>query len=103
MLRGKRETIESLNKKSERKAFIDGLNTSICLIMKASRFSTLTSAIEAAVEEERNMSSEPQNKFSQNKFKCRKCHKGNHKTEDCYFNKPPASSNLPKFSGVTVK
>ncbi|KAG5863951.1 hypothetical protein JTB14_001126 [Gonioctena quinquepunctata] len=98
-----REIIENSNEKSALKAFIDELNTSIRLVIKASRFSTLTPAIEAAVEEERNIRSKPQNRFSQNKFKCRICQEKNHKTEDCYFNKPPVPSNLPKFPGVTVK
>ncbi|KAJ3622225.1 hypothetical protein MTP99_002750 [Tenebrio molitor] len=49
------ETIQKLNKATALKAFVDGLNDSIKLIIKACRFDDLPSAIEAACDEETNV------------------------------------------------
>ena len=78
--------IQELNAKSALRAFVEGLNNNIKLIIKACRFPSLIEAVEAAVEEERNFKSKTftPNKFPRESIKCSFCHKIGHKFENCF-------------------
>lgn len=87
---GARDVIQNLNKKSALKAFVEGLQSPIKLIVKASRFENLTDAVEFACEEERTLNSKHKNFNSDTNFtfkkpiKCFKCGKGNHLSDQCF-------------------
>lgn len=93
------EIIHKLNEKCALKAFVNGLLDPLNLIIKAYRFDKLSDAIEAAVEEERNI---PKRKvFNKNHNatinspKCSFCHKTGHIFANCYSRK--SSVSLPNF------
>jgi hypothetical protein len=79
------ETIQKLNKATALKAFVDGLNDSIKLIIKACRFDDLPSAIEAACDEERNVMINNRGRENSNS-NCKKCGRSNHNTSQCRYN-----------------
>lgn len=89
-----RNIVQNLNQKSALKAFVEGLQNPIKLIIKASRFNNLIDAVEAACEEERNnktykghsqQSNSKNNHFKKN-IKCFKCGKPNHTADQCFTN-----------------
>ena len=92
------DVIQSLNNKCCLKAFVDGLNNPIRLVIKASRFPTFEEAVAAACEEERSTkTSKFHNNFrTTNQINCFKCGKRNHKAEDCY-------SSLPRYPKTEIK
>lgn len=99
-------SIENLNSKSALRGFVEGLNSSIRLIVKASRFKTLTEAIDGAVDEERNVNAQ-KSKFNSKSYskpflKCSFCHKSGHKYENC-FSRNNNLQVLPKFSKHEIK
>lgn len=80
------EFVTNLNKHSALKAFVDGLNDPIKLIIKASRYAELSEAIEAACEEEKSLSL--QKRFTDDRVRsCSKCGRNNHTTNQCYISK----------------
>lgn len=103
-------TINNLNSKTAFKTFVEGLNYSLKLIIKASRFTKLSDAIEAAVEEERNLfENSYQNKtFNKNKNKtfkkCNFCKRNGHLENECFIkNRPCSSQRLPTFPKRELK
>lgn len=88
-------TIENLNKRSALKAFQEGLQHPYKLIIKASRFTDLETAINAAIEEERSQDSRKSFNFSQKPLlqqrqsfpQCKYCQRKNHSSDRC-FRKP---------------
>lgn len=108
--------IESLNNKTALRAFIDGLNDNLKLFIKACRFTTLTEAVQAAIEEERSNPSRNKFKSSNQKdnfsksLKCSNCSKMGHSSQNCflknsssYSSNPVPTSSLPQFSRQPIK
>lgn len=100
--------ISSLNSNAVLKAFVEGLNGHIKLIIKASRFTKFEDAVEAAVEEERTQKSSrlqnfpntnSSNQNQKNRQKCFKCGKPNHIAANCYSN----SNSFPKYPKTEIK
>ena len=77
------ELIQNLNKHSAFKAFVDGLNDPIKLIIKASRYEVFNEAIEAACEEEKSLNLQKGVTHTGQLTKCSKCLKTNHSTSQC--------------------
>lgn len=85
--------IRNLNHSSALRAFVEGLNEPVRLIIKASRFNQLQDAIQAAVEEEKSHQVKKQNLSNNKDFpKCKICGKNNHHTNQCYFREQTSSS-----------
>lgn len=115
---GSRAVIESLNSKMAFNSFVEGLNFSLRLIIKASRFNSLNAAIESAVEEERIQVSknlkQKQNSNPKTNFvthfkpkhsgikKCDFCGKTGHLESEC-FKKSSPSQSLPQFHKRDIK
>ena len=98
------EIIQRLNSNTALKAFVDGLKSSLQLIIKSCRFTTLKEAVSKAIEEEAtlnyklcsfsNTSSSPKN-FP---IKCQICKRNGHSAESCYRRKP---NNLENSQDTT--
>lgn len=95
--------IINLNTKSAFKAFVEGLFYPIKLIVKPARYTKLSDAVEAAVEEERtynagkSSSSIPKiNKNPKVSEKCNFCYKIGHTESECF--QKQRQSRLPNFS-----
>lgn len=100
--------ILNLNSKTALKAFERGLNPKISLIIKASRFTSLTEAIEAAVLEEKSgfsysnqTSYNPSQPKPRNPTHCNFCKKTGHSIEQCYLKKN--KEQLPSFKSEVKK
>lgn len=92
-----KQVMENLNSRSALRGFAEGLNSNVKLVIKVSRFTTLSSAIDTAVEKELiNASSKPKFYRLQNKTvpKYTYCGKVGHKYENCFGR---SEKNLPKF------
>ena len=95
--------VTTLNGKTALKSFVDGLNPSIRLVVKASRFEKLVDAIEAAVEEEKSIPESTKNRALNSnttsnpnqRNKCGICHKFGHSSSACYSRN---NGNLPRFN-----
>lgn len=99
-------TINNLNSKTAFKSFVEGLNPPLKLIIKASRFAKLSDAIEAAVEEERNLNENFNQHKNKNKpFKrCNFCKRNGHVENECFIkNRPSSSQQLPTFPKREIK
>ena len=84
--------IQNLNSKLALRASTEGLKPSLKLLIKASRFDTLTAAVAAACEEERIQNFKkpiPNQSHSQNfrskDIKCYTCGRNNHTAAQCRF------------------
>lgn len=86
------EIVQNLNRHAALKAFVDGLNNPIKLIIKASRFEDLHQAIEAACEEEKCITNNKNQESVQN---C-SCSKNNSrpKPNNYHQNYPLQNSNF---------
>lgn len=114
--------IGNLNEKIAFSSFVEGLVADLRIIIKASNFKTLSSAVDAAVNEERmqnsrsnqNKNSKPQNAFSNktnnnssnNNYQtsnCSYCNRKGHKTSDCFFKRANDSQNSSNYSSFPSK
>lgn len=99
--------IQNLNKKSALKAFVEGLENPIKLIVKASRFHEFQDAVEAACEEERSINSNKKSSYQNSKpakppVKCFKCGKMNHTASQCYTQNFPSYPNHTRIKTENV-
>lgn len=94
--------IESLNSKTALKAFVDGLNMPIKLLIKASGYKKLADAIEAAIEEETSSGFSGTPKKT---LQCNYCHKTGHLVVNCFLKQGSRSrdSYLPSVPHSNIK
>lgn len=98
--------IQNLNQKSAYQAFTQGLNYQYKVLIKASRFTTLTEAISAAVEEER-LNNVLGHKKTENKStgrsKCHFCSKLGHLEKDCFIKRNQTQGAHAQIPSIPYK